>query len=164
VSYAVYRGTTSGTESATPVAAGLTATSYTSSGLANGTKYYYVVRAVNATGASAPSNEASATPTAPKPTFSLSLAPTSAAVRRGSAGSAAARVTETGGTQRVTFGAAHAPAGVKVSFSPSSVTATGSSTMKVTVGSTAKTGTYRITATASGASGTKSLPFTLTIR
>lgn len=64
-SYNLYRGTTAGGESTTPVATGITATSYTNTGLTNGATYYYKVKAVNSSGASAYSNEASATPTAP---------------------------------------------------------------------------------------------------
>ena len=64
-SYNIYRGTTAGGESGTPLATGVTATSYTNTGLTNGTTYYYKVAAVNAGGTSALSNEASATPAAP---------------------------------------------------------------------------------------------------
>ncbi|HJV67155.1 MAG TPA: protease pro-enzyme activation domain-containing protein [Geomonas sp.] len=63
-SYGVYRGTASGAESATPIASGLTATSYTDSGLSNGTTYFYRVTASNSAGTSPPSGEASATPSA----------------------------------------------------------------------------------------------------
>ncbi|MGO8669826.1 MAG: fibronectin type III domain-containing protein [Capsulimonadaceae bacterium] len=63
-SYNVYRGTTSGGESATPLTTGLTATAYTDTGVVNGTTYYYTVTAVDSTGTSAQSNEASATPAA----------------------------------------------------------------------------------------------------
>jgi len=63
-SYNVYRGTSSGGESGTPVATGVTSTSYTNTGLTNGTKYYFKVAAVNSTGTSGMSNEASATPAA----------------------------------------------------------------------------------------------------
>ncbi|MGO8670043.1 MAG: malectin domain-containing carbohydrate-binding protein [Capsulimonadaceae bacterium] len=63
-SYNVYRGTASGGESATAIATGVTATSYTNTGLTNGTAYYYKVAALNASGTSAQSTEASATPTA----------------------------------------------------------------------------------------------------
>ncbi len=45
------------------VISGITGTSYTHSGLTNGTTYYYVVTAVNANGESGNSNQASATPT-----------------------------------------------------------------------------------------------------
>jgi fibronectin type 3 domain-containing protein len=65
-SYNLYRGTAAGGESTTPVATGITATSYTDSGVANGTTYYYVVMAVNGAGESGDSNEASATPQEPK--------------------------------------------------------------------------------------------------
>ena len=60
--YNVYRGTSAGGESATPVATGVTTTSFTDTGLVNGTTYYYRVAAVNSAGASPQSNEASATP------------------------------------------------------------------------------------------------------
>ncbi|MGC1418350.1 MAG: fibronectin type III domain-containing protein, partial [Candidatus Acidiferrum sp.] len=59
-SYHVKRGTTSGgpyTQVAAP-----TSTSYTDTGLTNGTTYYYVVSALNATGESANSSQVSATP------------------------------------------------------------------------------------------------------
>jgi len=63
-SYNVYRGTTAGGESATPIYTGITGTTKVDTGLTNGTAYYYKVKAVNASGASAYSNEASATPIA----------------------------------------------------------------------------------------------------
>jgi len=59
-SYHVKRATTSGgpyTQIASPTAA-----SYTDTGLTNGTNYFYVVSALNASGESANSNQASATP------------------------------------------------------------------------------------------------------
>ena len=63
-SYSVYRGTTANGESATPLVSGLTTTSYTNSGLTNGTHYYYKVKATNSAGTSGYSGEASATPAA----------------------------------------------------------------------------------------------------
>lgn len=62
-SYNVYRGTSAGGESATALATGISSTSYTDTGLTNGTTYYYKAVAVNTTGMSGYSNEASATPT-----------------------------------------------------------------------------------------------------
>jgi titin len=61
----VYRGTTTGGESPTPInssplAAG--ATSYSATGLTNGTRYYFVVKAINARGLSPVSGEESTTP------------------------------------------------------------------------------------------------------
>src|SRR5271155_244182 len=61
-SYHVKRSTSSGTE--TQIAAP-TSSSYTDTGLSNGTKYYYEVSAVNSGGESANSSEVSATPVAP---------------------------------------------------------------------------------------------------
>ncbi|MGA7853451.1 MAG: glycoside hydrolase family 44 protein [Candidatus Acidiferrales bacterium] len=61
-SYQVKRSTTSGAE--TQISAP-TANSFTDAGLSNGTKYFYVVSAVNAGGESANSSEVSATATAP---------------------------------------------------------------------------------------------------
>ena len=68
-SYMVLRSTTSG-GSYSSVVTGLTATTYTDTGVTNGTTYYYVIQAVNSAGSSPNSNEASATP------LSLPAAPT----------------------------------------------------------------------------------------
>ena len=62
-SYRVLRSTTSGS-GYTAVATGLTATTYTNTGLTNGTTYYYVIAAVNACGTGANSTQVSATPSA----------------------------------------------------------------------------------------------------
>jgi len=63
--YNVYRGTTAGGQSSSPVATGLTATTFTDTGRTNGTKYFYKVTALNGAGMSPRSDEASATPLAP---------------------------------------------------------------------------------------------------
>ena len=54
-SYSVYRGTAAGAEGATPVGT-TTTNSYTDTGLANGTTYYYKITASNAAGTSAQSS------------------------------------------------------------------------------------------------------------
>jgi titin len=61
-SYKVYRGTTAGGENATPIATGITTTSYSDTPLATNLTYYYKVAAVNAWGTSPQSAEASAKP------------------------------------------------------------------------------------------------------
>ncbi|MFD2334379.1 SPRY domain-containing protein [Cohnella sp. GCM10020058] len=61
--YNVKRSTTAGGPYTT-IGTAVTGTTYNDSGLTNGTKYYYVVTAVNADGESNNSNEANATPTA----------------------------------------------------------------------------------------------------
>ncbi len=62
-SYNVKRATTSGGPYTT-IASGVTSTSLANSGLTNGTTYFYVVSAVNSSGESGNSNQASATPQA----------------------------------------------------------------------------------------------------
>jgi fibronectin type 3 domain-containing protein len=66
--YNVYRGTTSGGTYSKVNSSLVTTSAYTDTGLANGTPYYYVVRAVDlSNNESANSNEASATPLAAPP-------------------------------------------------------------------------------------------------
>ncbi|OIQ88781.1 amylopullulanase precursor [mine drainage metagenome] len=61
-SYNVYRGTSAGGESSTPLATGVTTTAFVDSTVTNGVTYYYKVAAVNSAGTSALSSEASALP------------------------------------------------------------------------------------------------------
>jgi Glycoside hydrolase family 44/Fibronectin type III domain len=73
-SYHVKRATTSGgpyTQVGSPIV-----TSYSDTGLTNGTNYFYVVSAVNASGESANSSQASGTPASSSPTSSVPAAPT----------------------------------------------------------------------------------------
>jgi hypothetical protein len=62
-SYKLYRSTTSGFY-VVPLASGIVGTTYLDTTALNGTHYYYIVRATNAVGDSADSNEADATPQA----------------------------------------------------------------------------------------------------
>jgi fibronectin type 3 domain-containing protein len=82
--YNVYRGTSPGGESATPVAANVTTTSFTDTALTNGTTYYYTVAAVNSVGTSPQSNEASATPVAVQATVPSAPQSLAAAAGNGS--------------------------------------------------------------------------------
>ncbi|BAV96164.1 M66 family metalloprotease [Lysobacter enzymogenes] len=74
LTYNVYQATTPGGQGATPVLSNLTATSTTVQGLAPGATYYFIVRAANADGAGAASNEAQAVPQAQAPTAALEIA------------------------------------------------------------------------------------------
>jgi hypothetical protein len=65
-SYSAHRSTVSGGPYTT-VATGIAGTGHTDTGLTNGTTYHYVVTAVNGSGESPNSNQASATPQAPQP-------------------------------------------------------------------------------------------------
>jgi F5/8 type C domain/Fibronectin type III domain len=72
-SYLVYRGTKSDGEAVAPIATlGGTTTTFTDTGLKNGTTYFYYVQATNAVGGSPDSNEVSVAPSAtgPSPTTS----------------------------------------------------------------------------------------------
>lgn len=73
-SYHVYRGTAANAQSASPIAT-VTGTSYTNTGLTNGTTYFYKVKGVSPAGTGPASNEASAKPTA-TPTPAPAVAPT----------------------------------------------------------------------------------------
>jgi len=77
-SYNVYRGTTAGGESTTPIATGIKTTSYTNTGLTP-TTYYYKVVAVNSYAGSFASTEASAT--APTPTSTATFVKTDTAIQ-----------------------------------------------------------------------------------
>ena len=66
-SYNLYRGTATNAQAVTPIATNITGTTFSNTGLTNGTTYFYKVRAVNGAGASNPSNEAMAKPEAPAP-------------------------------------------------------------------------------------------------
>jgi lysophospholipase L1-like esterase len=66
ITYSVFRSTTSGFTAGTgnQIASGLTTTTFSNTGLAASTTYYYVVEAVDAAGASPQSNQANATTSA----------------------------------------------------------------------------------------------------
>ena len=64
-SYKVYRGTSAGGEDLTTAVGNPSGTSFTDSGVTNGTTYYYKVSAVGAGGEGALSGEANATPQGP---------------------------------------------------------------------------------------------------
>jgi hypothetical protein len=66
LNYNVYRGTSSGGESLTPIATGLPSPTFTDTGLTNQQTYYYKVTAVDPGGESGFSNETSGVP---HPTF-----------------------------------------------------------------------------------------------
>jgi len=147
-SYNVYRGTTAGGESTTAIAVGVTAASYTDSGLINGTRYYYEVAAISANGTSGVSNEVSVLPQAPvSPAFTLS-ASTPSAIGAGSSATSTVTVSTTkgyAGTVTLVCAVTASPAGA------TSVPTCSAANSTVTLSSSLPSGTatFTITTTAS---------------
>jgi subtilase family serine protease len=85
--------------------------------------------------------------------FTISVSPTSGYLRQGQSGYAVVSTTVSGGfSSAIALSATGQPAGVTVTFMPSSIAApgSGSSDMYLTVSRTAATGTYPITITGTG--------------
>ena len=153
--YNVKRSTTSGGPYTT-VGPNVTPTSFTDSGLTNGTTYYYVVSALNAGGESANSAQVSATPVVPLST--LTLSPTTVIGGGTSTGTVTLTAPAPTGGATVTLSssntaAATVPGSVLVAAGAS--TATFTVTSKAVTASTAVTisATYGITKTAILSSG-----------
>ncbi len=102
---------------------------------------------------------------APKSDFSLTPSAASLSVAEGASAKDTITVGDTSGaSETVTLSASGAPSGVTVGFSPSSVGSGGASTMNVTATtSRARVGTYRITVTGRGATGSHTTTVTLTV-
>jgi len=96
--------------------------------------------------------------------YSLSVSPTSGSLARGQSGFAVVTVTATGGfDSAVTLSATGIPTGVTGSFSPTSVTGSGTSDFTLTVSRSAPTGTHVITITGTSGSTTHSTTLTFTV-
>jgi subtilase family serine protease len=105
-------------------------------------------------------------PTSTTPNFTLSSSPASVSVLQGGNGTSTITSTIAGGfNSAVTLSASGQPAGVTVSFSPTSIAApgSGSSTMTMAVASTTATGTYTITVTGSGGGVNQTTTVSLTV-
>jgi hypothetical protein len=162
-SYDVYRGTSPGGESSTPLATGVAGTGYTDSTALNGTTYYYKVSAVNGTGEGAKSGEASATPQAPLAgNFTLSISPSSHFL--GPTGSTTYTVTITpsnGFSSPVSLSVSGLPAHVTGAFSVNP--ATTSSTLTVTSLSVPSASSVTITVTGTSGSLTHTATASLVV-
>jgi hypothetical protein len=168
--YAVYRSTTSGSETQLMKTGG--ALTYTDSAVSNGTTYFYEVAAINSAGTGALSNERSATPAGPpSPDFSIGVAPSSGQVTRGSSTTYVVTITAVNGfTGLVNLTSSISPAGtgVTMGFNPSGVTLgqQTSAQSTLTIGTTKRTQrrSFTITITATGGGHTHAATVTLTTR
>jgi subtilase family serine protease len=87
--------------------------------------------------------------------FSLSASPSSASLSQSGTANTSITVNITGGySSAVSFSTSALPAGVTASFSPTSISGGGSSTLNFTATSTAATGTTNVTVTGTGTDGT----------
>jgi subtilase family serine protease len=99
-------------------------------------------------------------------TSNFTLSPSSANVSLTPGASTSVTVTETAQnafSSPVSLSATGLPAGVTVSFSPSTLTAAGSSTVTFATASTVVPGNYAVTITGTGGGLTRSTPITLTV-
>jgi kumamolisin len=97
--------------------------------------------------------------------FTISVSPTSGSLNEGQSGYAVVTVTATGGfDSAVTLSSSGEPSGVTGSFSPTSITGSGTSDFTLTVSRTAKTGTYPITIKGTSGSTTETTTLTFTVR
>ncbi|GHJ47676.1 hypothetical protein Cs7R123_50180 [Catellatospora sp. TT07R-123] len=96
--------------------------------------------------------------------FSLTASPGSGTVQRGSSvTTTVSTATTSGSAQTVALTASGLPSGVTASFSPSSVTSGGSSTLTLTASASAAAGSAAITVTGTGSAATHTATYTVTV-
>lgn len=161
-SYTVYRSLTPGGESA-PYQSGIPGSSFKDGNCSNGTTYYYEIRVVGPGGTGAPSNEASATPS-PAAGFSIAVVPTPVSASPNGSANVTVNVTGANGFNgQVALSALNLPSGVSASFTPLTITGTGSSTLTLSVASTVPAGSYPLTVRGVSGNIRTSAPLTLTV-
>jgi hypothetical protein len=101
---------------------------------------------------------------APAADFTISASPSSLNVSRGHSGSYTASLGAIGGTSSVSLSVSGLPPRTSASFSSNPVTASGSSTLTISVNRKASTGTHTLTITGNNGSFSHSTTATLTIQ
>ncbi len=126
--------------------------------------YTITVTGTGATGAIHTTSVALTVIAAPPSDFSISASPDSLSIQQGSSATSTISTAVTLGiAQTIVLSASGQPSGVTVSFSPSSVTAGGSSTMTVGVDALTTPGDYTVTVTGTSASATHTTSVALTV-
>jgi kumamolisin len=97
------------------------------------------------------------------PDFSISAGSSSLSVSRGSSNTDKITINDTGGASSVSLSASGQESGVTVSFSPSSLSNTGSSTMTVKASRNATRATFTVTITGKGATTSHATQVSVTI-
>jgi endo-1,4-beta-xylanase len=159
-SYNVKRSTTAGGPYA--IVGSTSGTSFTNTGLTNGTLYFFVVSAANAAGESANSGEVSARPQPPAG-FTMTVSPTSAAIAPGACVVFAVSISRPSGfTGPVTLSVTGLPAGWTVTINPNPVTGN-NATITVCAPATAAPGAVSFTIVATGGGVSRTATVTLNV-
>ncbi len=126
----------------------------------------FSVTVTGTSGSTVESTTISLTVTAPVTgSFTISVSPTSGYLDQGQSGYGVVTITASGGfNSAVALSASGIPSGVTGSFSPTSITGSGTSDFTLTVSRTAPTGTYPITITGTGGGVTKSTTLTFQVK
>jgi hypothetical protein len=157
-SYNVKRATNSGGPYTTLVSD--PTNNFVDGNVATGPTYYYVISAVDQFGESVNSSQVSASLV--DPGYQLSAAPTSATVLTGNGTNYTLTMTTNGNYSGVTaFGISGLPSGVNASFSPQTLSASGTSTLHVQTSTNSPPGNY--TLTIYGTNGTHLVTTTATL-
>ena len=125
----------------------------------------YAITVTGTSGSTTSSTTVSLTVTAPVTgSFTISVSPTSGYLLWGQSGYAVVTITATGGfSSAVTLSATGVPSGVTSSFSPTSITGSGTAHFNLSVPRGETTGTYPITITGTGGGVTKSTTLTFQV-
>jgi hypothetical protein len=132
--YNILRGTSAGGESATPVATGVSVTTYADTTVTQGATYYYKVAAANSAGQGPLSNEVSAVALTPSVALALAAgASSTATVQAGQTATYSLVLNSTNYAGTVTFTCAGAPAGYTCTVPTPATLTTATATTAVTI-------------------------------
>jgi subtilase family serine protease len=125
----------------------------------------YTIKVTGTSGSTTETTTVSLTITAPVTgSFTISVSPSSGYLFTGQSGYATVTVTATGGfDSAVALSATGVPSGVTSSFSPASITGSGSAHFNLSVSRNAASGTYPITITGTGGGVTQSTTLTFEV-
>ncbi|WP_371478518.1 glycosyl hydrolase family 18 protein [Kitasatospora sp. NBC_00315] len=126
--------------------------------------YPLTVKATGASGSHTATYTLTVTGTQPANDFSLAVSPATGSVAAGSATTAALSTAVTSGAaQTLALSVTGAPAGVTATVNPGSVTAGAGATLSVSTTAATTPGSYPLTVKATGASGSHTATYTLTV-